>query len=80
MTDGYTIDVELTATLHNKSDTDRVFKLSLSHPLLAASYRRDTAPSSQWDCVFLFVLPLGALILFSFGSLSIVRVQKAKNS
>lgn len=30
-------DVELTATLHNKSDTDRVFKLSLSHPLLATS-------------------------------------------
>lgn len=30
-------EVELTATLHNKSDTERVFKLSLSHPLLAAS-------------------------------------------
>ena len=30
-------DVELSATLHNDSDTDRVFKLSLSHPLLSVS-------------------------------------------
>ena len=30
-------EVELTATLHNDSDTDRVFKLSLTHPLLSVS-------------------------------------------
>ncbi len=30
-------EIELTATLHNESDSDRVFKLSLNHPLLAAS-------------------------------------------
>lgn len=30
-------DVKLSAILHNDSDTDRVFKLSLSHPLLSVS-------------------------------------------
>ncbi|MBP3666829.1 MAG: CehA/McbA family metallohydrolase [Clostridia bacterium] len=30
-------DVELTATLHNESDSDRIFKLSLTHPLLSVS-------------------------------------------
>lgn len=30
-------EIELTAVLHNASDTDRVFKLSLTHPLLSVS-------------------------------------------
>ena len=68
-------EVELTATLHNDSDTDRVFKLSLTHPLLAASCvdssPRITVKAGETTPITFFVkLHDGGSMLFDLKLLS----------